>query len=163
MKTLLLMRHAKSSWKDPKLADFDRPLNKRGKKDAPLMGRFLLSIDMVPQHVLCSAANRAVATTKAVTENCKYKGVVEYSKALYMADPTTLIEYLRQVDNQHHRLLLVNHNPALESLLHYLSREIEAMPTAAVAHIALPIKKWKSLELDTLGQLENLWKPRDFK
>ena len=165
MKTLLLMRHGKSSRKDPKLVDFDRPLNKRGKKDASLMGRFLLSADLVPQHILCSSARRAINTAQLVLDGCccNYSGEIEHSKELYRADPSTLIQFIRHVDNHFNRLLLVSHNPAIESLLHSLCREIVTMPTASIAHIALPLRKWQNLKASTLGELVNLWKPHDLR
>ena len=165
MKTLLLMRHAKSSRKHTKLDDFDRPLNKRGKKDAPLMGRFLLSVDLVPQHILCSSAKRAIKTAQLVLDSCctNFSGEIEHSKELYMADPSTLIRFIRNVDNNFDRLLLVSHNPELENLLHSLCRELITMRTASIAHIALPLRKWHNLKASTLGELVNLWKPHDLR
>ena len=164
MKTLLLMRHAKSSRKKSKLDDFDRPLSKRGKKDAPLMGRFLLSADLVPEHVLSSSAKRALKTTQLlVGDCCDYHGEVEYSKELYMTNASALIQLIRNVDNQISRLLLVGHNPTLESLVHILCRETVSMPTASIARVALPLKKWHNLKTSTVGELVNLWKPHDLR
>ena len=165
MKTLLLMRHAKSSRKDPKVDDFDRPLNKRGKKDAPLMGRFLLSADLVPQHILSSSAKRAIKTAHLVVDSCctKFSGEIEDSKELYSTDPSTLIRFIRNVDNHFDRLLLISHNPELESLLHSLCRELITMPTASIARVALPLRKWHNLKASTTGELVNLWKPHDLR
>lgn len=164
MKTLLLMRHAKSGRNKSKSDDFNRPLNKRGKNDAPVMGRFLLTADLIPQHILSSSAKRALKTTHLVIDNCcNFSGEVESSKELYMATAATLIEQIKTVDNQFSRLLLIGHNPGIESLVHTLCRENVSMPTASIARIALPLKKWQNLKASTVGELVNLWKPRDLR
>jgi phosphohistidine phosphatase len=163
MKTLLLMRHAKSSWKDAELSDFDRPLNKRGKNDAPLMGKFLRKKDLTPDIILSSAAKRASKTAEAVAEGLKYKEEIIFLENFYLAEPFTYIEEINQVDNDHDIVLVIGHNPGLEGLVQILSGKVLALSTSAVAEIELPIKKWKDLTLDTDGKLENLWRPKDVK
>jgi len=97
MKTLLILRHAKSSWKDEALPDHDRPLNKRGKEDAPRMGKLLHDEDLVPELILSSDARRARSTTELVVEESHFEGEVIYSRDLYAAEPETCMEALAQM------------------------------------------------------------------
>jgi phosphohistidine phosphatase len=97
MKTLLLMRHAKSSWKHHELIDHERTLNKRGKKDAPLMGKLILEKELVPQLILSSSAVRAQLTAEAIVETVNYTGAVELVDSFYMAEPNTYLEKLRKL------------------------------------------------------------------
>ena len=91
MKTLLLMRHAKSSWKDSDLKDFDRPLNKKGKKDAPMMGRLIKDQELVPEVIFCSPAQRTVQTIEAFVEACGYQGDIHYLDSYYMGEPSSYL------------------------------------------------------------------------
>jgi len=163
MKTLILMRHAKSSWKDAKLEDIERPLNKRGKKDAPLMGKVIQEMELVPQMILSSTVLRARQTTEAVIKACKYEGKVEYLDSFYMGEPSAYVDRLRTLPDEIERVMIVGHNPALETLLQILSRQIESLPTAVVAHIVLPIKHWNELNADSYGDLVGLWRPKELK
>src|SRR4029079_4472733 len=95
MKTLLVMRHAKSSWKDATLDDHDRPLKKRGQKAAPKMGALLCERGLVPDLIVSSTALRAVATSKAVAEACGYVREIQLVHDLYLADAKTCVEVLR--------------------------------------------------------------------
>ena len=96
MKTLLLMRHAKSSWKDSEKADIDRPLSKRGKKDAPFMGKLLEEKDLVPELILSSVAKRARLTTEAVTKESNYQKKTVYLDSFYLAEPQ---EYMKELNS----------------------------------------------------------------
>ena len=97
MKTLLILRHAKSSWKDASLADHDRPLNKRGKRDAPRMGRLLQEQDLVPDRIISSTAKRARNTAKAVAKACNCKDKVELTSEFYHAGPGAYLAVLQNV------------------------------------------------------------------
>ena len=164
MKTLLLMRHAKSSRKDPNLDDIERPLNNRGKKDASFMGGFLRSVDLIPQHILCSSAKRGIKTAQLVVSGCcTFSGQIEFFKELYKTDAANLIQSIHHVDNQFNCMLVVSHNPALENMIDLLCQELVTLPTASIARIALPLKKWQNLKATTKGELVNLWLPRDIK
>jgi phosphohistidine phosphatase len=163
MKTLLLMRHAKSSWKDPDLTDHERPLNKRGKRDAPLMGELLKSEGLVPDVIYCSTAKRARKTIGAVIESTGYTGKIEYMDTLYMAEPYALIDILKSLPRKIDMVMLVGHNPGLEGVLQILSGEIEALQTSAVAQIKLKIKQWDELDGDSPGKLINLWRARELR
>jgi phosphohistidine phosphatase len=95
MKTLLLMRHAKSSWKNQEVADHERPLKERGKKDAPLMGKLIFEKELIPQLIISSSAVRSRLTAEAFVESVNYNGEVEYIDSFYMAEPATYLEKLR--------------------------------------------------------------------
>ncbi len=160
MKTLLLMRHAKSSWKQPELADRDRPLNKRGEKDAPKMGKLLKHEELIPQRILSSTAERACKTAEAVAEKAGYKAEIEYVDALYMAEPAGILELVKGSPDDLKRVLVVGHNPGMEGLAQILSRKVVSLPTAAIACIKLPIDSWQELEMSVEGKLKKLWKPK---
>lgn len=161
MKTLLLMRHAKSSWKDHGLKDVERPLNKRGKNDAPLMGKLLKEKELTPQLILSSPAERASATAKALSEHCGYKGKIKYLDSFYLGEPSAYLKALHKISDEIERVMVIGHNPGLEGLLQLLSHQVESLPTAAIAHLALPIAHWKKLDDKTEGELVGLWRPRE--
>lgn len=161
MKTLLIMRHAKSSWKDTKLKDRDRPLNKRGKRVAPQMGDLIKEKELIPQRILCSTALRAKQTAEALLTQLDYQGDVEYLDKLYMAEADDCVRILRHQPDEIERILLIGHNPGLESLIPMLTGRIEALPTAAIAYLSLPIKTWNDLKHDVDGELVELWRPKE--
>ena len=163
MKTLLLLRHAKSSWKHPELADHDRPLNKRGKRTALLMGALLQAEDLIPDFIICSSAVRTHTTAMLVAEACSYTGDIKQTRDLYMAEPQDYVEVLHQVDEKHARVLVVGHNPGLEALIEDLTGEAMTMPTAAFAYIELSIDGWRDLDMDTECKLVNVWRPKDLE
>jgi phosphohistidine phosphatase len=163
MKTLLLMRHAKSSWKNQKLADHERPLNKRGKKDAPLMGQMLKERHLVPQQIISSTAIRARQTTETVVEHSHYKGEVLYLDRLYLAEADEYIKVLREVPDSLDRVMLVGHNPGLETLLQVLTGEIQSLPTAVIAQINLPIDHWVDISNEVTGEIAQIWLPREVR
>ena len=160
MKTLLILRHAKSSWDNPALSDYDRPLNKRGKRDAPRIGGHLKQTGVLPDRILTSSAKRARKTAKKVAKACGYKGKIIRLDNLYHASPGVYYENLRTQSNKYQSVMVVGHNPTIEQLVSYLSGEIHRMPTAAIAHFELPIDDWKTLDLSTKGNLVNLWTPK---
>jgi phosphohistidine phosphatase len=163
MKTLLLMRHAKSSWKDVELADHDRPLKKRGQKDALSIAKVLKKKDLVPGLIMTSSALRSTETANAMLEKLEYKGEISVQDTLYMAEPKTYIEKIQSVPNEVDRLLVVGHNPGLESLVQILGDKIDSMPTGGLAVIVLPIDSWGELNLETEGKLSRLWRPEELK
>jgi phosphohistidine phosphatase len=165
MKTLLLMRHAKSSWDDPSLSDHDRPLNKRGKTDAPRMGRLLRNEGLTPDLIISSSATRALATAEAVGEGCHYTDPagVRVAPELYPGDSPSYVRILREVPEEFHRILVIGHNPGIETFLSELVHEAEILPTAAVAVVQLPIERWKKFPAKAHGVLKIVWKPRDIE
>ena len=160
MKTLLILRHAKSSWKDEGLPDHDRPLNKRGKRDAPRLGRLILQQGLVPDLIVSSTAKRARSTAKRVANACGYTGEIRLTPQFYHAPAGIYIEVLTQVSDDYSRVMVVGHNPGMEELVARLGRNC-TMPTAALANVALPIDKWSALDGATEGKLLHVWYPRD--
>jgi phosphohistidine phosphatase len=130
MKTLLLMRHAKSSRKDPSLPDHERPLNKRGKRDAPSMGRLLRKEGLTPDLIISSPAKRALTTAEAVADVCHYAGDPRVVPDLYPGESATYARAIRGVPNEYGRVLIVGHNPAIETFLSELTETAEVLPTA---------------------------------
>lgn len=161
MKTVLILRHAKSSWASDKLSDHERPLNSRGQRDAPRMGRLLRDEDLLPGLILTSSAVRARATAHLVAEASGYDGPIEQSRDFYLADAATFLHALRRLADDYHRVLVVAHNPGLEELLDELTGEDERLPTAALAVVAMPVEQWRGLRADGQGQLMALWRPRE--
>ena len=161
MKTLLVMRHAKSSWKDSTLPDEQRPLNKRGLANAPRMGRLLWETGLVPQAILSSTAVRARQTALAVAEACGFEGDIQFEAGLYGAPPETYLELLRAAPADLARVLVVGHNPGVELLVTELTGEEEHLSTGAIARIELDIAGWADLNVDTEGRLEAIWRPRE--
>ena len=148
MKTLTIIRHAKSSWKDLELKDFDRPLNKRGKRDAPLAGQRLRENSISPDLIVTSPAKRALTTAKLIANEIGYskKNLVS-DQRVYMADVEDLIQILRKVDNSCKNVAIVGHNPDMTDLANELTGEsIDNVPTCGVVHATLDIKSWQDLD-----------------
>lgn len=163
MKTLLLLRHAKSSWKDDSLKDHERPLKKRGQKDAKKIAKVIEKNDLVPDLILSSSAVRAKETAEIITKALEFNGKVKYSDELYMGEPQDFVDVLQKVDNKFESVLIVAHNPGLEAYLQIVDGEIEAVPTCGLGHLVLVIEDWKDLTLDTMGDLVGFWTPKTLK
>ena len=161
MKTLLLLRHGKSSWQDASLTDHDRPLKKRGRSAATQMGRLLVDQGLVPDHVLTSTAVRARDTAALVAEAMEFRGTIEDVSALYHAEPQTFVAIVSQVPQRIDAVLVVGHNPGLEDWLSRLTGRQEEFPTAALAHVVIPIDDWNELTLETRGELHKVWRPKE--
>ena len=161
MKTLLLLRHGKSSWSDTSLADHERPLKKRGREAAKRMGQRIRELDLVPDHILTSSAVRAVATAQLVVAEAAFDGEVEVVPVLYHADPSAFVAIASRVPNSFERVLIVGHNPGLEDWLERLIGHVETFPTAALAQVELPVDSWLDLSLSTRGTLKGLWRPKE--
>ncbi len=158
MKTLLLMRHAKSSWDDEQLPDHERPLNDRGRLDAPVMGKRLAK-STIPDRIVCSTARRARETASLVIDGLSYAGPFDVLEGIYHATPAELISVITNVAESE-TLLVVGHNPGMSELMERLTGSHESMPTAAIAFIELPIEEWSEVA-NAKGQLRDFWKPKD--
>jgi phosphohistidine phosphatase len=161
VKLLSILRHAKSSWKDSTLDDHDRPLNKRGARDAPRMAELIREQGLVPDAILSSTARRARETALAVAEAAGFPDEVRFARDLYGASPDTWVRVLRDLPDSTAHTLIVGHNPALEELVALLLGETHLMPTAALAVVELPIESWRQLEPVPRGSLRALWRPRE--
>ena len=154
MRQLILIRHAKSSWSNPSLDDFDRPLNKRGKRDAPFMAKLLSEKKIYPDIIISSPAKRTKLTG---LEFANQLGIgsdeIQWNNKLYLASLTTLFKILKQVDNNIKTVFLFGHNPGLTELQNFLCKEeIDNIPTCGIVSIKTD-KKWceissKDFELD---------------
>lgn len=160
MKTLHLLRHAKSSWKDPALADFDRPLNGRGREAAPLVGQFILKKKIRPDLILSSTAERARQTAALIIESAELAPELRFDERIYDADAARLLDVVSQIDESFGVALLVGHNPGMEDLLETLTGEKQEMPTAALARIILDVEKWSKARERT-GRLDWLVRAKE--
>jgi phosphohistidine phosphatase len=162
MKTLLVLRHAKSSWHDPALDDHDRPLNKRGQQDGPRMGELVREHRLTPDVIISSDAVRARLTAEAVAEAARYTSEILLDPHLYIASPAGILAVLRTVrETNAGTVMIVGHNPGLEELVAQLTGEQQDLPTAALAQIVLPIDRWRDLKVSTRGTLLGLWRPKE--
>jgi phosphohistidine phosphatase len=146
MKTLFLVRHAKSSRDDPSLPDRDRPLDDRGKRDAPKMGKRLAKRDVKPDLLVSSPALRALTTAHLIAEEIGYKRKdIVVDDRLYASSPDDLLAVIGALDNKLDRVMLFGHNPEFSDLAHRLSSEIVDMPTSAVAEYDFDTTAWSDV------------------
>lgn len=161
MKTILLLRHAKSSWKDAGQTDHARPLNKRGLRDAPRMGRLIAEQNLAPDLIVSSSAVRAMQSAKAVAEAIDGLTPLVEEDELYLASPRAYIDTARYLEESFQRILFVGHNPGISELLNALTGCDTVMPTAALAQIELSINQWRQLSPQTESRLVALWRPKE--
>lgn len=161
MKTLLVLRHAKSSWSEGGLSDYDRPLNKRGQRDAPRMGKLLAEENLVPDAIVSSSAVRARTTSEAVAVASGFGGEIELVDDLYGSGVGDYVASLAARPDDERRVLIVGHNPTVEDLIERLTGEDERMPTAALAHITVPIDRWEELAPVNYATLVHVWRPKE--
>ena len=161
MKTLLVLRHAKSSWNDPSVDDHDRPLNARGTRDAPRMGQLVRELQLAPEVIISSDAVRARTTAAAVAEALGFAEEIRLERRLYLASPADIVAVVRIVPASATTAMIVGHNPGFEQLVERLTGESNELPTAALAQIALPIERWRDLKVSTRGKLIGLWRPKE--
>jgi len=146
MKTLFLIRHAKSSWDNSALPDKDRPLNDRGRRDAPKIGDQLAKRDVKPDLMLSSPAVRALETAEIIAKKLDYKRKkIVIDDRLYAAAADDLLDVVHKLDDKLERVMLFGHNPELTELAHRLSSKITNMPTCAVAEFTFDAKSWSSI------------------
>ncbi len=160
MKTLLVLRHAKSSWDHPHLSDFERPLNARGEKSAPAMGEFMRLKDLVPDIVFASPAKRARMTAEKAMASGGFDAEIVFEEGIYGAGANSLLYIVSGIDNDHDTAMIVGHNPGFEMLVHALTGESRHMPTAALAVIDFDIEGWSEIRQNS-GSLRGLFIPRE--
>ena len=162
MKTLLVLRHAKSSWNDTALDDHERPLNTRGRRDGPRMGELVREHRLTPDMIISSDAVRARRTAEAVAKAARFAGEILLEPLLYLASPPGILAVLRTVcEKNAGTVMIVGHNPGLEELVAQLTGEQQDLPTATLAQIGLPIDRWRDLKASTRGTLLGLWQPKE--
>lgn len=170
MKILGIFRHAKSDWNDARLRDFDRPLNKRGRKGAAIMGKHIVEHAVGWKRVLASPAVRVTQTIDIAGEAAGETPPVDWDRRIYLASSATLMDVLREQEGDPASIMMVGHNPGLEDLIFDLVpddgssplRDIveEKLPTAAYAVLELNIDKWSDID-EGCGRLVHLVRPRD--
>ncbi|MGD8342156.1 MAG: histidine phosphatase family protein [Desulfobacterales bacterium] len=148
MKTLYLVRHAKSSWKYPKLDDFERPLNKRGRKNAPFMGSILKELNVSPDLIVSSPANRAAMTARIMAVALDYPlEDIRYSEAVYEFGEKALMDVVKEIDDDVNQAMVVGHNPATNGLANYIGDQpVGNIPTCGVFCVELDIASWSNIK-----------------
>lgn len=164
MMNLFLCRHAKSSWSEPGLADKERPLNERGKNDAPLMGNILKNKQEFPDLIISSPAKRALKTAKLIAEKLDYKTKnIEVNKNLYMAGINEFIDVISHINKDHKNVMLFSHNYGITDFANYISNsDIQNIPTCGIVKISFVIKNWQEIQ-NTKGNLQYFIYPKMFK
>lgn len=145
MKKLYLVRHAKSSWEDPFQDDFDRPLNKRGKKDAPRMGKRLREMDLHPDMLLSSPAERALSTCLIIAEKIGYPLTnIHTDQRLYHASEDELLSIVQHFNDANDEVMIFSHNPGLTDFVNRLCEELvtDNIPTCGVVCLKIPVDSW---------------------
>ncbi len=167
MKTLTLLRHAKSSWDDMAMRDFDRPLNARGRRAARTVGREMRRLGLSFDQVLASPAARVVETLRDVEEGYGRELGTRFDRRIYLASAELLLEIAQGADGAASSLLLVGHNPGLETLALLLTSDgslraevATKYPTGTLAEMTFPIDDWAQLERGA-GTLSRFIRPRD--
>ena len=160
MKTLYILRHAKSSWDDATMTDFERPLNQRGLKAAPFIGKLMKERGLVPDVILSSPAKRACETAKLVCESAGFDMQIKFDQRIYEATVGTLVSIVMEIDDSFDSALLVGHNPGAEGFVFYLTGEIAPMPTAALAVLDLEIENWNAIDGEC-GDLKKIYRPKE--
>lgn len=148
MKTLILVRHAKSDWKDIELSDFDRPLSKRGLSDAPMMGNILKEKNIKPDIVYASSANRAQTTAKLLTKKLGYlEEDIHLDRNIYSDGPNYIMNMVSKLDNNINTIMLFGHNPDFTYMSSFLSgKHFSNVPTCGVVCIDFEIDSWKEVK-----------------
>ena len=173
MKTVFILRHAKSDWGNPDVRDHDRALNERGREAAPRMGAYLKSKKAKPDQILCSSARRTRETCELIKPFVGARVPVVVEEGLYLADVKQLVERLRWLDDDIGAVMVIGHNPGLEQLAQGLSaspktvdeeklhrRMREKFSTCALAVIELPVASWREVKMGA-GLLKDFMRPKD--
>lgn len=148
MKSVLLIRHAKSDWADPSLKDFDRPLNDRGKRDAPIMAHRLLDKKVKIDAFISSPAKRAKKTAELFAGQYKKdkKDIIFFDK-LYLADTETFFDVISQTDDEYSTIAVFSHNEGITQFANQLSDvRVDDMPTCSIFAVKMKLKKWKDFK-----------------
>jgi len=150
MKKLCLFRHAKSSWKYPKLDDFERPLNKRGRKNAPFMGKIIHQKGFSPDLIISSPASRAAMTARKVASEINYSlDEIQYLASVYESSQSSLVHILMHLDNRLNNVMLIGHNPSLTLLANNLGNiPITNLPTSSAYCLAFSTDAWHDIKPD---------------
>ena len=151
MKNLYLIRHAKSDWSDESKSDFERGLNKRGKKAIFTMANALKEKKVMPDIILSSSATRAKLTAKGLANEINYNGKIKYIDALYMAEPLDVISMVKEIKDKHDNVFIVGHNPETTELTDLMLDDyIDNVPTLGIVALKIDIIHWKKLKAEKI-------------
>ena len=159
MRTLYLLRHAKSSWKDTSLNDFDRPLKRRGREAAKVIGEHLVGEKLTTPLLICSPAARTRETAELVFKSAKLRVEERFDERIYEASLRDLLQVVAEIPDEKEVVILIGHNPGFEELLSFMTGESRRMPTAALAKIKFDVS-WKDIEAES-GKLEWFVTPKE--
>ena len=159
MRTLYLLRHAKSSWKDASLSDFERPLKRRGREAAQRIGERLAQEKLKNPMLICSPAMRTRETAELVLKSLKLRVEERWDERIYEASLRDLLQVVAEIPDDKTVVILIGHNPGFEELLAFLTGESRRMPTAALAKIKLDVS-WKDVEASS-GKLDWFVTPKE--
>lgn len=145
MKTLTIVRHAKSSWSEPRLSDRERPLNRRGERDAPVMGKRIADAGIRPSLIVSSPATRAWTTARVIAEQLAYPTeFLQRENQLYLASLNDLLDIVVAQDDGFNSLIIVGHNPGLTDFVNFLSPGLtNNLPTTGVVAVNIDQDHWK--------------------
>ena len=178
-KTILIMRHAKSSWANSGMADHDRPLNKRGLKDAPRLGRLLVEQNLVPERLMYSSAKRTVMTAGLLAEQFDGETTIggdafdsdslQSMEDLYLAPWTTYVTQMERLaesstDAKLNSIMFLGHNPGIEMLIEKLTGSVESVPTATIAWVEMAGDDWSDSKNQVVSKgfkLMDIWRPKE--
>ena len=160
MKKLIILRHAKSSWDDAGLSDFDRPLNERGERDAPFMGKVLDEHGTTPDLIISSPAARARRTAELVKKAAGWSAPLMFDERIYEASQQTLFSIVTGLSDDVSTCVLAGHNPGMEGIVRFLTGTVVEMPTASVAIIEFDIDTWSEVEAGK-GRLLEVMRPKE--
>ena len=161
MKRLMILRHAKSSWADTSLDDWQRPLNDRGHRDAPRVGEWLRQQSLVPDLIVSSDAVRARTTAETAARAAGYSRDIVLEPSLYGASTSEILGVVNELPEQTRSAMLVGHNPGLESVVRALTGEYCDMPTAALFVLDLDVDRWSDVGATTTASIAFAWRPGD--
>ena len=159
-RTLYLLRHAKSSWKDASMRDFDRPLKGRGRDAAKQIGKRLASEKSQPVLVVCSPAARTRETAEIVLKHSNLNVDVNFVQRIYEASLRDLLQVVSEIPDDKEVVMMIGHNPGFEELVAYLSGEHRRMPTCTLAKIKLDAGSWKDIKAGE-GTLASFITPKE--
>ena len=146
MKKLYLIRHAKSDWSNPSLDDYDRPLNKRGKKNAPKIGVYFNKRRIYPDLIISSPAYRARTTALKIAKKINYLELIEFNEHLYEASLKTILEIISFIEDENDDVFIIGHNPSLNMLAFYLVEFTKNIPTSGVLEIEFNCDSWREIK-----------------
>lgn len=162
MKTIYLVRHGKSKRGPEYETDFERPLAKRGKRDAARMGAYLAEHDLLPDLIVSSPAERARDTTLRLAEAAGYRGEIRFEEVLYLTGDQAYLDLAWGLDETLGSVMFVGHNPATESVIEALSGTYARMPTAAMACVQFEVAAWGEVQAGT-GRLAWVERPKELE